>query len=309
MLRIKCSHNSLDEITETFEHTRRLIKKMGTQTTLLADLPEAKIRLGDIEAEKEFVKKGESYAFRSAESSVSIKEFIPVVLDHLGTRVSAGDRIVVGDGIAAFIVQKISSPDLLTALAENSAPIVRRSALTIPDAGGGEHQTDETWEMVERLREIAPGYLAFSFVDSAATMRRIREKVLLITGDTWHPKLIAKIENAAGVANAAAIVREADLIMVARGDLALAIPIARLPSIQRELCRVAKESGTPIIVATGILDSMESSPFPSRAEVCDVANIVRDGADWAMLCRATAHAFDPGAVIRMAKSIIAETKS
>lgn len=309
MLRIKCSHNTLDEITETFRQARQLIKKMGTGTTLLADLPEAKIRLGDIAAEKESVEKGKSYVFRSAQSSESIVQFIPVTLDNLGTHVSVGDRIVVGDGIAAFVVQEITNSDSITARAENVAPIVRKSSFTVPHGCGVEHQTDETWDMVARLREIQPEYLAFSFIDTAAKMRSIKEKLATITGDTWHPKIIAKIESAAGVANAAAIAKEADLIMVARGDLALAIEIAQLPRIQRELCAIAKEAEISVIVATGILDSMESSPFPSRADVCDVANIVRDGADWAMLCRATAHAADPGAVMRMAQSIIAETKS
>lgn len=309
MLRIKCSHNTLDEITETFRQARQLIQKMGTGTMLLADLPEAKIRLGDISAEKESVEKGRTYVFKSTEHSESIEQFIPVALDNLGTHVSVGERIVVGDGIAAFVVQEITNPDSITARAENVAPIIRKSSFTVPHGCGVEHQTDETWDMVARLREIQPEYLAFSFIDSAETMHGINEKLSTITGDSWHPKVIAKIENASGVANAAAIAKEADLLMVARGDLALTTPIERLPAIQHELCNVAKEAGIEVIVATGILDSMESSPFPSRAEVCDVANIVRDGAEWAMLCRATAHASDPGAVIRMVKSIIAETKS
>ena len=96
--------------------------------------------------------------------------------------------------------------------------------------------------------------------------------------------------------------------MVARGDLALMMPIHELARAQHELVARAKENGIPAIVATAILDSMEQSPFPSRSDIGDLTNIIRDAPEWIMLCRATAHGAHPKEVIRMAKKIIAEAQ-
>jgi pyruvate kinase len=215
-----------------------------------------------------------------------------------------GQSIVVGDGSVFFRVVEIVDDSTVQVEAENTGLVIRCAGVTFPDASPKEHLTDETWEMIRLLVPIKPEYLAFSFVESADMMRRIKARVKEIAGDTWSPLIVAKIESKSGVINAKEIAQEADALMVARGDLALAIPIATLPRTQRMLCETARECGIPSIVATNILDSMENSPLPSRADVGDLTGIIRDGADYAMLCRSTAHTENPGAVVKMAKEII-----
>jgi len=308
MLRIKCSHDSPEDIVETFRLAKKLITKLGTSTMLLADLPEAKIRLGDIEAPKESVEAGRTYTLKTADTSTSIETFIPVMHPRIAQGAKAGDRVIIGDGIAFFTVTRVISDEEMLIEAVNTASIVRRSSVTLPETVAAEHLTPLTWEMVAQLKTIAPEYLAFSFINGAETVRNIKKKLPDFTGNAWHPKVIAKIESAEGVSQAGSIAKEADALMIARGDLALMTPIHKLAHIQHDLCRIAQEAGIPSIVATAILDSMETTLFPSRADIGDLSNIIRDNPDWIMLCRATAHSAHPGEIIGMAKKVILETQ-
>ncbi len=307
MLRIKCSHDSPADILEAFRSAKKLIAKLGTDTMLLADLPEAKIRLGDILAPKEFVEAGRTYTLKTGDESPSIETMIPVAHPRIADGANVGDRVIIGDGIAFFTIEKIITSDEMLVRAENSAPIVRRSSVTLPEAVGTEHLTPLTWEMIELLREVAPEYIAFSFIDSQESLIAIKKKLPPLTGSAWRPKIVAKIESAQGVTHAAEIANAADALMIARGDLPLMTPIHKLARLQHDLCRVAEKAGIPSIVATAILDSMETSSFPSRSDVGDLANIARDNPDWIMLCRASAHGMHPGEIIGMAKKIISET--
>jgi len=128
--------------------------------------------------------------------------------------------------------------------------------------------------------ELGVDFIALSFVREARDLMQLRE---LFTGSEPHPMIIAKIEDQQAVGNLDEIVREADAVMVARGDLGIEVPFEELPIIQRRIVKICLRFGKPVIVATHMLESMIESPMPTRAEVTDVANAVFEQADAIML--------------------------
>ena len=128
--------------------------------------------------------------------------------------------------------------------------------------------------------ELGVDYLALSFVREARDLLQLRE---LFEGNKHKPLVIAKIEDQQAVANLEEIVREADAVMVARGDLGIEIPYEELPIVQRRIVKTCLRQGKPVIVATHMLESMIESPMPTRAEVTDVANAIYEQADAIML--------------------------
>src|SRR5690242_1173593 len=128
--------------------------------------------------------------------------------------------------------------------------------------------------------ELEVDFIALSFVREARDLLQLRE---LFTGHKKHPLVIAKIEDQQAVANLEDIVREADGVMVARGDLGIEIPYEELPIVQRRIVKTCLRQGKPVIVATHMLESMIESPMPTRAEVTDVANAIYEQADAIML--------------------------
>jgi pyruvate kinase len=128
--------------------------------------------------------------------------------------------------------------------------------------------------------ELAVDFIALSFVREARDLLQLRE---LFPEDKAHPMVIAKIEDQEALRNLEAIIREADGVMVARGDLGIEVPYEELPIIQRKIVKLCLQIGRPVIVATHMLESMINSPMPTRAEVTDVANAVFEQADAIML--------------------------
>jgi pyruvate kinase len=135
-------------------------------------------------------------------------------------------------------------------------------------------------------------FIAVSFVRAAADLRRVRAAVA-----PHVPRLVAKIETLPAVAALEEIAQEADAVMVARGDLGIECPLEDVPHLQKRIIRLCVELGVPVITATQVLESMITSPAPTRAEVSDIANAVFDGTDALMLSAETAIGHDPVAVV------------
>jgi pyruvate kinase len=152
--------------------------------------------------------------------------------------------------------------------------------------------TAEDLEMAKVMAAAGVDYLALSFVRAAADLRRVREAIAPMT-----TRLVAKIETLQAVDALAEIALEADAIMVARGDLGIECPLEDVPHLQKRIIRHCVEVGVPVITATQMMESMITSPAPTRAEVSDVANAVFDGTDALMLSAETAIGVDPVAVV------------
>ncbi|HEY5553214.1 MAG TPA: pyruvate kinase, partial [Opitutaceae bacterium] len=145
-------------------------------------------------------------------------------------------------------------------------------------------------------------FVALSFVRDAEDVRVLRR---FLDGLESTAKIIAKIEDAAGVRNMVEIIRESDAIMVARGDLGIEIDYHRLPLVQTELVAACQAEGKPVIIATHLLESMISSPMPTRAEISDVSHAIREQADAVMLSGETTTGMYPLETVQVMKNIIA----
>src|SRR5208283_5007826 len=159
---------------------------------------------------------------------------------------------------------------------------------------------EEDLHLLRHGEQIGVDMVALSFVQSPSDVEYVREHTRL--------PLIAKMEKPQAVERAAEILKAADCVMVARGDLGIELPIERVPIVQKQLLRLAGEMARPSITATQVLDSMVTSSRPTRAEVADVANAILDGTDAVMLSQETAIGSYPVEAVAMMAAVAEQTE-
>jgi pyruvate kinase len=213
-----------------------------------------------------------------------------------------GDVMYLADGAVRLRVQKVRAGDMeIEAEVEIGGAVASRQGLNIP--GPIENLATVPEEDLAHLavgEKIGVDLVALSFVRSPDDIRFMREHTRL--------PLIAKIEKPQAVENSEEIIRAADCVMVARGDLGIELPIERVPIVQKELLATAGKLARPSITATQMLDSMVASTRPTRAEVADVANAILDGTDAVMLSQETAVGAYPIETVEMMAAIARETE-
>jgi len=230
---------------------------------------------------------------------------LPVNLPGLAQNIKKGDRVLLDDGALRLRVREIRDGDIICRvidgglLQQGKGLVVPGMRIPIPF-------------LTARLRESLlfavtqkPDYLALSFVTSAQDIEDVRN--ILKENNITIP-IIAKIERAEAVANFDAILKAADGIMVARGDLGVEMPLERIPLIQKEIIRACNRAGKPVITATEMLESMINEPRPTRAETTDVANAIFDGTDAVMLSAETSVGKYPVQAVRMMARIAREAE-
>ncbi|MFA4872804.1 MAG: pyruvate kinase [Patescibacteria group bacterium] len=307
VLRYNFSHGDPAAMVERFRGAREVIGKLGLdkKVKLLADLPGAKIRLGDFPRREHPVQEGEYFIFKSASESPNPAEFVPINFPDIGTLVEINQMITLGDGEIAFEVVEIISPDSFRARAQNTwhIPALKGVNLTrgIDEL---DHFTEATLAHLHNLNMIKPDWIAFSFVNGVQYLKRAKQLLQPYLHDLWQPQIVAKIETPKGVENINEIAQEADIILVARGDLGLLCPIEELGINQKKIIKAAKAAGKRVVVSTQILDSLMDWYIPKRSDILDLTNIVFDGADGIMLAKETGISHTPGRSVEMAKRII-----
>jgi pyruvate kinase len=215
--------------------------------------------------------------------------------------VTPGTTVLFDDGNITLIVERVHE-QYVTCRVQNEAILTDRRKVTVP--GGSIALPVLSERDVTNLRfclDLGADAVALSFTQRADDIAVCRD----IVGP--HVTIIAKIENRLGVENAEHIIREADGVMIARGDLGVEIPLEEVPQVQKRLVRLANTLGKTAIVATQMLESMTHNPIPTRAEVSDVANAIMDGADAVMLSGETARGAYPVATVSTMARIAQET--
>lgn len=304
--RIKCSHLSSDDIAYSLKSARKQIDQFKKPAKLLADLPEAKIRLGEFPQERKRLSQGQEYIFKLGKTSPDPSVFIPIKYKDIASRLEAGDIFYIGDGQLSFTVVKVNNENEFIAETNNAGTLILRSALTIPKIMDKlDHITPFIDEILARLPESKPEMVAFSFINSKKMLQKLIDKLSRCTNSDWQPKVIAKIESRAGVGNIDEILELADGIMVARGDLALTMPFAELGVTQKMLVQKCRDKEKYVIVATQVLYSLLDNYLPHRSDILDVTNAYLDGASAIMLCTETAHSEHPERAVKVAEEIIA----
>jgi len=301
--RLNFSHGNREIHAENAELVREAAAAAGRQVAILQDLPGPKIRIGRLEDDTAELKPGERLVLLCGSNSlVGNGERMAVSWNGLASAVDPEDIIYLADGAIRLRVQTVREGDgeVETAV-EIGGTVASRQGLNIPGSTRGLPAVpEEDLDMLRFGESIGVDLVALSFVRTAEDVTSVRRHTRL--------PLIAKIEKPQAVDAAEEIIRAADCVMVARGDLGIELPIEDVPIVQKQLLRTAGKLARPAITATQMLDSMVNSSRPTRAEVADVANAILDGTDAVMLSQETAVGAYPVGAVEMMAAVAEKTE-
>lgn len=296
--RLNFSHGTHESHQQFIEWIRKASHEYGKPVAIIQDLQGPKIRVGDFEGIIN-VRTGQSLRFK-LDANYERDDIIPVQYD-ISKKVKRGERLFLFDGRIRTVITSVKD-GVVHVRAENDGVLVKRKGINLPD-------TDFEGDILTRKdrQDIAFGsgvdldYVALSFVQSGSDIVKLRN-ILKTLGS--KAKIIAKIETKSAVDNVEEIIKEADMVMVARGDLAIETLPESVPVMQRKIIGLGIKYNTPSIVATQMLASMTEMPEPTRAEVSDIATAVILGADCVMLSDETASGRYPIQSVEIMKRVI-----
>lgn len=296
--RLNFSHGTPETQYAQHRAVREASRAAGRAIAVLQDIQGPKIRLGVFPAGPMEVTEGAEVALVAGDTGDGTT--VPIVYPHLLGDVHAGERVVLADGLVRLRVEGRRG-DTLIGRVEVGGTLSDRKGAAFPDSQlRVPTVTPKDEADLARGREWGVDYVAASFVRSGDDVRRVQE----LAGGV---PVIAKIELASAYANLDDILDVADGAMVARGDLGVQLPLERLPVVQADILARANRMGRISITATEMLESMISSPRPTRAEVTDVASAIASGTDAVMLSGETAVGAYPVRVVEMMARICEET--
>ena len=303
--RMNFSHGSHEEQKKRLDMVKKLRKELGLPVAALLDTKGPEIRIGDIEGDKVELKKGQTFVL-TTEDIVGNAEIVSITYKQLYKDVKPGDSILIDDGLIGMEVQKIDGEEIVCQV-KNGGFISNHKGVNVP---GVELKmpfvSQKDYEDIVFAAEQDYDFIAASFTRTADDILEIRKILEEKGGQYIH--IIAKIENMQGVENCEEILRVADGIMIARGDMGVEIPLEEVPVIQKKLIRMALKASKPVITATQMLESMIKNPRPTRAETSDVANAIYQGTGAIMLSGETAAGAYPIEAVRTMARIAERTE-
>jgi pyruvate kinase len=284
VFRVNTAHGGRDEHQRRVDDIREASRTAGRVTGILVDLAGPKIRLGELPGgELECVTDDRLRFVRGDQPAASGE--LTSTYDLLIDELQVGDRVVLADGTVSLRVEETDGQSA-TCVVVQGGVVRSRQGVNLPGvtlsapALGPQDRDAAVW-----AAQAGADFVGLSFVRSADEVRQLKS---LLGTEHSAPHVIAKIEKPEALQNLDEIVRAADGVMVARGDLGVETDIARVPVVQKEIIDVCCRNLKPVIIATQMLDSMQRSRLPTRAEATDVANAILDGADACMLSGETA---------------------
>ena len=302
VFRVNFSHASHAEVLETVSNIREISASTNTHVAILGDLQGPKIRLGTVE-ENSKVKKGDLISITTNNVDFGNSSLVSINYPNFPKDVSENEKILVDDGKLIFRVVKTNKKDLVEAKVVQGGVLKSKKGVNLPNTKISLPALTQK-DKEDALFAIKNGFdwIALSFVRTKQDVKLL-EKLIKTNSEQKIP-IIAKIEKPEAIENIGGILKAADGLMVARGDLGLEIPAEEVPLKQKLLVKKAKQARKPIIIATQMMESMIDSLTPSRAEVNDVANSVMDGADAVMLSGETSVGKYPVEVVKTMGKII-----
>ncbi len=308
--RLNCSHGSNEERDQQIKWIRAAAAKKGRSVAILQDLQGPKIRLGEIKDNHLDLVKDDEVILEAMEGYVHDGGKTVPVQYNLAEKVKVGEPLSMFDGKVKSEVIEIVSDTAIKVKILNDGFVMSKKGLNLPETDfGGDILTPKDMADIEYGANCDYDYVSLSFVQSADDIVRLKQ-LLLSLGST--AKVVAKIETKKAIESEEhleAIVKAADGIMVARGDMAVEAGAEVVPIIQRKLIAMCRAYSKLCIVATQMMGSMVDSPEPTRAEVSDVATAVIQGADAVMLSDETANGKYPLETVRAMKKVILYTQN
>jgi pyruvate kinase len=300
--RLNFSHGDRESHARNVELVRAASSRVGRPVAILQDLPGPKLRVGTLAGGIAELKGGQALTLCAGSTAEGNERRMSVTWAGLADAVDPEDVIYLADGAIRLRVKAVRTDvGEVDTVVEVPGSVASRQGLNIPGSTRGLRAVpEEDLEMLAFGESIGVDLVALSFVRSAEDVESVRKHTRL--------PLIAKIEKPQAVEAAEDIIRAADCVMVARGDLGIELPIEDVPGAQKRLLRLSGQLARPAITATQMLDSMVRSSRPTRAEATDVANAIYDGTDAVMLSQESAVGQYPVESVAMLASIAERTE-
>jgi pyruvate kinase len=303
--RLNMSHGSHAEHEQRYHDVRQAAKVFGRSLGVLADLQGPKIRLGKFADGSVELEPGAQFTI-TTDAVAGNAQRCSTTYSGLPGDVHEGDRVLIDDGRLALQVEEVRGSDVVTRVIQGG-PVSDNKGINLPGtvvsvpALSDKDADDLRWAL-----RIGVDIVALSFVQSPDDIRGVHA---IMDEVGVRVPVIAKLEKPQAVANLDEIIDAFDAFMVARGDLGVELPLEEVPMVQKRIVTAARRWAKPVIVATQMLESMISSPRPTRAEASDVANAVLDGADAVMLSGETSVGQYPVLTVQTMARIIENTES
>ena len=276
VFRINMSHASHEAMRERVATIRSIEAELGRPIGILVDLQGPKLRVGEFEAGAALLRKGDQF---DLDSDSKPGDQMRVYLPHpeILTALEPGHRVLIDDGKVLLRVTHVAAGRAMT-IVEIAGRISNKKGVSLPDTTipTSAMTLKDRADLDAALKENID-WIALSFVQRPEDVAEVKA----IVGN--RALVMAKIEKPQAIARLDEILEVADALMVARGDLGVEMPLEQVPGLQKRITRLARRRGKPVVVATQMLESMISTPVPTRAEVSDVATAVFEGADAVML--------------------------
>ena len=283
--RFNFSHGTHEEQLEKLNRVKRLREELNLPVATLLDTKGPEIRLKQFENGKIELKRDQKFTLTTREV-VGNEEIVSITYKDLPKDVSAGGKILIDDGLIELLIDDIKDTDIHCTVL-NGGIVSNQKGVNVPDTVlSMPFISQRDYEDICFGIENDFDFIAASFTRTADDIMQIRK--ILEEKNCQTINIIAKIENMQGVQNINEIIRVADGIMVARGDMGVEIPLEEVPVLQKKIIEKVYKAGKQVITATQMLDSMIKNPRPTRAESTDVANAIYDGTSAIMLSGETA---------------------
>lgn len=288
--RLNFSHGTYDEHGNRIENIKLLREKLNKPIAIILDTKGPEIRTGNFKEGNAELVEGQTFTFTSRDV-MGDRTICSISYKGLPGDVKPGDKILVADGLIAFSVNEVKDTDIKCTVL-NSGVIGNHKNMNVPGShiklpALAQKDINDIMFGIEKGVDI----IAASFVRRPSDVIAIRK--VLEENNAENILIVAKIESREGVDNIDEIIKFADGVMVARGDLGVEIPVEEVPLVQKMIIEKCNKAGKPVITATQMLDSMIRNPRPTRAEASDVANAIFDGTDCIMLSGETANGSYP----------------
>lgn len=306
VFRLNFSHGTHADHLTVIQHIQAINAEYNTHTGILADLQGPKLRVGKIKDNALPLQTGDIITLVN-ENVLGTREKIYMSYEQFAEDCEVGERILMDDGKLVFEVASTNKVDTVQLRCLHGGILSSNKGVNLPDTNIKQPAlTEKDLEDLEFiLTQPAINWIALSFVRTRHDVDDLKKRI----EERGHQaKVMAKIEKPEAVKNIRKIIKAANGIMIARGDLGVEMPMERLPITQKEIIQMCMQFSRPVIVATQMMDSMIKSPSPTRAEITDVANAVLDGADAVMLSAETSVGDHPVLVVQAMTRIIEEAE-
>ncbi|MFN3659329.1 MAG: pyruvate kinase [Pseudolabrys sp.] len=302
VFRINMSHTSPDRMRELVGMIRAVEQERGRPIGILVDLQGPKLRLGTFAGGAVQVKSGDTFVLDSDNAAGdATRAFLPH--PEIFAAVEPGHTLLIDDGKVRLTVTQVE-PKRMTTRVVVGGKLSDRKGVSLPDstipfsALAEKDRTD-----LEAALDAGIDWVALSFIQRPEDIAEAKKITL------GRAAVMAKIEKPQAVNRLSEIIDLADALMVARGDLGVEMPLEKVPGVQKQMTRMGRQTGKPVVVATQMLESMISSPVPTRAEVSDVATAIFEGADAVMLSAESAAGQYPVEAVSTMNRIAEEVES